>query len=203
MTSRRIIALSGRRGSGKSTAANVIAEVASRKGLDTVFVSFADPLKDGLYAMFRDVDTKGRLEEALWDSSEYREQEISFGVTSFTARRALTTLGTEWGRKFLGENVWVDHAMQRARKFAQDAVVVITDARFENELRTVREEGGQVWLIDRPERDTWFRWFTRHRSERSFFWPHAAARHASATIPNDRGLSDFKKIVENLATASL
>lgn len=68
-----------------------------------------------------------------------------------TPRKALQTLGTDWGRA-LYEDVWVDYGLRRAKTLAEvstNLFVVITDLRFLNEARKVHEVG-QVWRITRP-----------------------------------------------------
>ena len=211
--SRKIIALAGRKGSGKDTACDAIIEVAKRKGLRVVQLSFAAPLKRAVAAMFLDhvVDPRD-MAEALNGPSEKRDLRVAFGSTAFTVRHALQTLGTEWGRKHLGPNVWVDLSLDLAQQFPDNTVVVITDARFKNEFRRVREEGGFVWLIDRPEPEEpaaltrarrLRRWAQRHKSERSFYWPHAAKRHADVVIYNDQSLEALKQRIANLALTHL
>jgi hypothetical protein len=94
-----------------------------------------------------------------------------------TARVVLQQMGTEWGRA-LYENVWVDevlrvvaaldtghdyHPMHGVKPRAQPSVnrlepaipgVVITDVRFENEVRAVQHyaAGGRVWTINAERR---------------------------------------------------
>lgn len=68
-----------------------------------------------------------------------------------TPRKALQTLGTDWGRA-LYEDVWVDYGLRRAKTLAEvstNLFVIITDLRFLNEARKVHEVG-QVWRITRP-----------------------------------------------------
>lgn len=64
-------------------------------------------------------------------------------------RRALQTLGTDWGRAKVGPDVWVNAAILRAAFKVQDGapLVVITDGRFENEIDRVRDAGGRVILL--------------------------------------------------------
>lgn len=218
----KVIALAGRKGAGKDSAFEAICEVGKRKDLKVIHLSFAEPLKRAVSAMFtRDAFDSANMDEALWGPSEKRETRVAFGSTSFTVRHALQTLGTEWGRKHLGSNVWVDLALAVADTMPDDVVVVVTDARFENEFRRVREGGGLVWLIERPEpeeppplgrplgegvvarfRELW-RWARRHDSERSFYWPYVARRHANAVIHNDQSLEALKQRVANLALTHL
>lgn len=69
-----------------------------------------------------------------------------------TPRRALQTLGTDWGRKKVGPDVWINAALTRALFHIQEGapLVVISDGRFENEIDRTREAGGKVLLIEAP-----------------------------------------------------
>lgn len=71
-----------------------------------------------------------------------------------TPRFALQTLGTEWGRE-CHPDVWARYGVRRALATLScpqngPRAAVITDCRFVNEARVVREAGGQVWRIVRP-----------------------------------------------------
>lgn len=84
-----------------------------------------------------------------------------------TPRYALQTLGTEWGRDCYSD-VWIEYGIRKAQRMLSawdDHVrsggsmassmmaskVVITDCRFLNEAEKVREAGGLVWRIQRPQ----------------------------------------------------
>jgi hypothetical protein len=134
-----IIALTGLKGSGKNTVADMIP--------GAYCLGFADPLKKFCGEVF------GFTAEELYGPSEARERPSATfrrpDGTPLTARFALQTLGTEWGRN-CDPDVWAKSGVARARKL-QDfgATVVITDLRFVNEARIVREAGGYVWRIHR------------------------------------------------------
>jgi len=72
---------------------------------------------------------------------------------ALTPRVVLQTLGTEFGRK-QDPDVWIKVALVRAKAFLSEpefvTTVCITDVRFLNEARLIRESGGQVWRIRRP-----------------------------------------------------
>jgi hypothetical protein len=61
-------------------------------------------------------------------------------------RRLLQVLGTDFGRKMLGEDVWVKMIMD---KLNYEDRVVISDVRFPNEAEAIRKLGGSVWRINR------------------------------------------------------
>lgn len=68
-----------------------------------------------------------------------------------TLRHLLQTLGTEWGRKCMGENFWRDMwAKLACDDLAAGRSVVADDVRFPNEFEAVKKLGGQMWRIVRP-----------------------------------------------------
>ena len=68
-----------------------------------------------------------------------------------TPRHLMQTLGTEWGRQSVDPEIWVK--LTKANILAQQAEgfdVVVTDARFENEIAMLQELGARIVHIDRP-----------------------------------------------------
>lgn len=142
-----IIGLSGYARSGKDEAARVLVEE-----FGFIRVAFADKLRDFLYALNPIVDyldsngdivgprkVQSIIDDVGWDgykNTHYRDE----------IRRLLQRLGTEAGRETLWDSVWIDAALTG---LPEDARVVITDARFENEAQAVTDRGGQMWRITR------------------------------------------------------
>lgn len=165
----KLIALSGRAGSGKDTVASFLP---ARR------VAFADPLKDfakDVFA-FTENQVRGPSSERNRPDLRYPRKHGPWPMGSdpgrrclccghevlpgaeppnapqcyLTPRYALQTLGTEWGRDCY-PGIWTDYGIRRARFLMDQGYdVVITDCRFTNEARAVREAGGQVWQIVRP-----------------------------------------------------
>lgn len=146
-----LIGLSGKKRSGKDVVADYLV-----KEYSFVKVSFAEPLKEMLYALnpivevdvnFWDheeteVRVRGLVDELGWEQAKDHYPEI---------RQLLQRLGTEAGRNVLGENVWVDLAMRRAGELYGDHPgVVIPDMRFVNEFDAVVNAGGYTVRIHRP-----------------------------------------------------
>lgn len=134
-----LIAIVGKAGSGKDTAANCLVN-----SFDKVYtMALADPLKHFVQDVYQFTD------EQLYGPSEKRNAiDARWG---FSPREALQKLGTEWGRA-LHEDTWVRYALRGARAvhLRYGESVVFTDCRFLNEAAAVRAEGGQVWRIIRP-----------------------------------------------------
>jgi hypothetical protein len=68
-----------------------------------------------------------------------------------TPRHLMQTLGTEWGRNCIHENVWVEVCIHRAKYWLrQGRSVVIDDVRFPNEADAIRAAGGIIIRVIRP-----------------------------------------------------
>lgn len=132
MAGGRLLGIHGFAGSGKDTAADVLAADGwLRRAL-------ADAMKHICQDLF-DWDP-----ERLWGPSAKRnEVDPKWG---FSARDALVPLGTEWGRT-LNEDLWIRVLCARLPK---ETDVVITDVRFQNEVDFIAARGGATIEILRP-----------------------------------------------------
>jgi len=132
---RFIVGFAGLIGSGKSTAA---AELTRTGGFQRV--RFAGPLKKMVAALGLSLDEiEGRLKEAPCEL-----------LCGKTPRHAMQTIGTEWGRNLIGEDLWIRAWKHAVRKLPAEVSVVADDVRFENEANAIRELGGAVVFIKRP-----------------------------------------------------
>jgi hypothetical protein len=131
----RVIGISGRAGSGKTTVAGMIP--------GAVVVQLADPLYAALAAMLG-------IPESMLRSPHYKERPVS-GLDK-SPRQMLQTLGTEWGRELIDRQFWV-RLLERRIAALRDAgveTVAVADVRFENEAAAIREmPGGEVWRVHR------------------------------------------------------
>jgi hypothetical protein len=133
----KLIALTGRAGSGKTTIANMLCQ---RHGF--VRQSFAGPLKSMMSTLLREAGcTPGGVEHFLNGEGKERHCEYLQGVTP---RRAMQTLGTEWGRDLIGPGLWTDVMHRKLLMYGPADRVVIDDVRFENEVHLVQTHGGKV-----------------------------------------------------------
>lgn len=128
-----LIGLHGVKGSGKSTVADYLE---SHYGFTRV--RFADPLKNMMRALgLRTEHIEGNLKEVPCPL-----------LGGQTPRYAMQTLGTEWGRTLIDEDLWVNAATNKVRSLlAWNRDVVMEDARFPNELRAIKALGGRIALI--------------------------------------------------------
>jgi hypothetical protein len=130
-----IIGLSGYAQSGKDSTAELLCLNYKYKRQ-----AFADPMRHALMIINPKLDSITRLSEYVddygWDMAKKNPE----------VRRLLQVLGTDFGRKMLGEDVWVKMIMD---KLNYEDRVVISDVRFPNEAEAIRKLGGSVWRINR------------------------------------------------------
>lgn len=140
-----IIGLSGRMGSGKSTAAEYLA---THYGFARV--RFAGPLKamvaGYLATVGASMDRMERLIEG--DMKELPCDEFC----GRSPRQVMQTLGTDWARDQIAPDFWTRAWRQAAEaELARGAPGVIAeDCRFANECEAVRSFSGKVIRIERP-----------------------------------------------------
>ena len=132
-TKHKLIAFTGPMGAGKSTAAEAFP--------DAVRISFAEPIRRMLLAL-------GVPEQNLRNPSLKGAALPQFGGA--TARYMMQTLGTEWGRKMIGDTIWIDAASRQIAQQLKTTDVVVDDCRFDNEADAVHALGGIVIEIMRP-----------------------------------------------------
>lgn len=128
--------------SGKSLAANVLAQQGYRP------MSFAEPIKRMSVEFFMSLGyAKDEAVKFVWAQKEKHIPEINA-----TPRHVLQTLGTEWGREHIKQDIWLDCMMYRiASCFSKgECKIVIDDARFQNEAQMIKKMGGEMWKIVRP-----------------------------------------------------
>lgn len=139
MKRRRLIALTGPARSGKDTVAQFLA---ADHGFH--IVSFAEPLYAAVSAITG-------YSVAHLQNRDNKEQPIRWLSDDASPRKLLQTLGTEWGRDLIDENIWVRIAMRKAdRLFFEGKDVVITDVRTPQELPAIRKREGLLVNVVRP-----------------------------------------------------
>ncbi len=131
---RNILVLTGLAGCGKSTVAEYMAGL---YGFERV--RFASPLKNMLRVLgLNEAEIEGHLKEEPCDK-----------LGGVTPRKAMLTLGTEWGREMIGKNIWTD-AFKRM-VLGMSGNIVVEDCRFPNEVDICRSLGNAVVIrIERP-----------------------------------------------------
>lgn len=134
-----LIGLCGAAGAGKNAVAEIL-----QNAHGYMHFGFADPL-------YRAVETiTGVPVERLRDR---RTKEEPIEWIGRSPRQLLQTLGTEWGRQMVRDDLWIQIAMQKVVR-CQAALrgrggVAITDCRFDNEAVAIKGAGGVIWRVER------------------------------------------------------
>lgn len=172
----KLVAFTGPAGCGKNTAADFLI-----RDYGFAEMRFASPLKRGICAMFG--WSREQIDGATPEYREWRETVIP--ELGFSPRKAMQTLGTEWGRG-LNEELWLILAgYELAALRPRVPGVVITDLRFDNEARWVRYRNGYVIALERNVAS-----IAAHSSERGVtpLW-------LTATVENNGTLEQLRKAV--------
>ena len=146
-----VISLSGFKGSGKDTAALLM-----RSKMPFESLSFAAPLKEALAAMFgwpRDLLDGTTPESRAWRETPDIYWSDQFGHT-VTPRFVLQHFGTDVVRQHMLDNFWIAAVQKQIEN--SNSNIIVTDARFPNELDMVRKLGGITVRIKRGEEPWWY-----------------------------------------------
>ena len=123
----KIIAFSGRKQSGKSTAADYIKSVIDRHNLKIShrIYSFADPLKQDIC-----MNILGMTYEQCYgtDDDKNTTTDLTWNNNQLTARAAMEIIGTDIFRS-LKNSVWVDATINKIKRDNLD-LAIIADCRF-------------------------------------------------------------------------
>lgn len=131
-------------GSGKSE----VAKVLIAQGY--VNVKFAGPLKDMARGLLKSMGFEAEMVERMIEG-DLKETVIP-GFKTVTPRQIMQTLGTDWGREAIDQDLWTNVARAKIEKLRDKGVnVVVDDLRFPNEYDLVRGLGGFAVKVVRPD----------------------------------------------------
>ena len=189
-----LVGVVGLIGSGKDTVAERLVQEHNFKK-----DSFAKSLKDAVSSMFN--WDREMLEGKTDESRAWREQPDIFWSKKFnkdvTPRWVLQHFGTEVMRQNMHDAIWIDSCLARYK----GEPTVISDTRFENEIKTIRESGGKIILVKRGQDPDWFTSYVEgniipagiHSSE--YAWAKSDFDHV---IKNDGTLEELYQQVDDL-----
>lgn len=143
----KIVAFTGKRGSGKDTAAKTLINAGFKA------MSFADPLREIVhivYGVTYEEMTDPVLKELPLSRYPYR-----------SPRELLTIIGTQGFRDLVEQETWVHALLRRA---AEHDKVVIADLRFLNEEKKLKASNATIIRIVNPRRTDTDE-VSQHRSE--------------------------------------
>jgi len=147
-----IIGVCGFIGSGKDTVADYLTNFHGFRR-----ESFANSLKDAVAHVFGWDRTmlEGRTKQAR----EWREQVDPWwaerlSMPNLTPRWVLQYWGTEVCRRAFHDDIWIASLENKLRNSRDD--IVISDCRFPNEIKSIKDAGGQIICVERGIRPHWF-----------------------------------------------
>jgi len=146
-----IIGVCGFIGSGKDTIADYLVNIHQFRR-----ESFANTLKDACSAVFGWDRTmlEGRTKQAR----EWREQVDPWWSKrldrAITPRWILQYWGTEVCRRGFHDDIWIASLENKLRNSSDS--VVISDCRFPNEIKAIRNQGGIVLRVVRGPEPEWY-----------------------------------------------
>ena len=195
-----IIGLIGLINSGKGTVGSMLIEQGFQHE------SFANSLKDATASIFN--WDRAMLEGDTSASRAQRETVDEWWnerlqIPDFTPRVALQILGTDILRNHFHADIWVLSMEARIKDAKQN--VVITDVRFPNEVRSIRELGGKIVRIKRGDDPEWFSLAASDHESMPMIYPdiHASEYSWAGTTPdylidNKGTIEDLREIVNDL-----
>lgn len=146
-----IIGVCGFIGSGKDTIADYLVNYHGFRR-----ESFANSLKDAVSQVFGWDRTM--LEGRTKQSREWREQRDEWWSNrlerEITPRLMLQLWGTEVCRKAFHDDIWIASLENKLRNSTDD--IVISDCRFPNEIKSIKEAGGIIVWVKRGELPEWY-----------------------------------------------
>jgi hypothetical protein len=148
----KLIAIAGLAGSGKDTIGEYLcSQYLFKKD------SFAAPLKDAVSSIFG--WDRSKVEGTTPEGRAWREQvdpwwAEKLSMPHLTPRWALQNFGTEVFRQHFHDKIWMLSFENRIIQTDKD--VVVTDARFPNELDLIRSIGGRTILVKRGPNPEWW-----------------------------------------------
>jgi len=147
-----IIGVCGFIGSGKDTVADYLTNFHEFRR-----ESFANSLKDAVAHDFG--WNRTMLEGRTKQAREWREQVDPWWaerlkMPNLTPRLMLQLWGTEVCRKAFHDDIWIASLENKLRTSTDN--IVISDCRFPNEIKSIRDAGGIIVWVKRGELPEWY-----------------------------------------------
>lgn len=155
----KVIAISGKKRAGKDQAAQYMMDYC--EGLHCVKENFADPLKrECADATGIDItefyDDRPERYWLKWLGIGFLFPQLMGPARKERWRRLLQYWGTDFRREMCGYDYWTNKYKERIKELEEEGVdlVVTTDLRFPNEVETVKQLGGALIRVERPNLST-------------------------------------------------
>lgn len=137
-----IIAIHGKAGHGKDTVGKMISNIRRSKDEECLKGSFAHKVKQcasiitGIGLTCTDKDS---YSSPVYDYTREDKQKL-IPHLGMTLREFLQRFATEACRDNISQGIWVDSLLEQIKNHPRTTNVIITDLRFENEIKKLREE---------------------------------------------------------------
>lgn len=214
MTTPMLLGINGKRRSGKDTTASILTDWCSgptKLNFTSRRMGLADDMKkSGLAALgaFKHfINPEAPMEAWMHIANTLKENGTitidipEVGQWTITGLEFWQLFGTEAHRDIFAQDFWVNNLLPRDevqlyRKWMQPdnhtltQLMMVTDVRFPNEAERVKELGGFVLRIERPEAEI----EVKHSSENGL-----PEHMVDETIVNDEGLDEFEAKVRQFA----
>jgi hypothetical protein len=157
-----LIGFTGRAGAGKDTACDMGIQLVEAAGGQAVKIAFADPLKYICKFVF---GYAYDIPDSAWYGSQAEKNDLLPGVVqewrneeqrwTWTGREILQKIGTE-GFMGIHPMVWARHLVKRAEEYVDEGVdvVFVNGVRFVQDAAVIKQHGGHIVRLRRPEADT-------------------------------------------------
>lgn len=154
-----IIGICGFQGSGKDTIGNYLISK-----YNFVRYSFATEVKDVLSCLFK---WDREMLEGLTEETRAQRNIVdewwsdALAIPNLTPRMMMQRIGTDLFREHFNDNIWVKITEKKIIDNS-DKNIVITDCRFPNEIKMIRDCGGIIIHVYRTL-PTWFQDFKENK----------------------------------------
>lgn len=163
----RIIGFTGANGSGKDTAASMLAGLIRSYNHQSAVIAFADALYEEVAEAFgvtiQRLKHRASKELPTWELRivECKDEgfcsrfEMEMWRELRSPRQILQWWGTEY-RRAQQADYWVQRLQAKVQELKAAGIshVIVTDVRFADEAACIRTLGGQVWRVHRPNLQT-------------------------------------------------
>lgn len=189
------ISISGEIGSGKDTAADFITQyITNTPNFSVTSIAYAAHLKN-VCSLLVGCDIKYFYDRDL------KNLPIP-GFEQYTPRSMMTFIGTDLMTNQFDSHIWINRVSDLRNMHDANTVVVITDTRSFDEVASVKEMGGVLLYIDRPDNPHPTSTTSSHSSEASITREYAAL-NGFTVIKNDGTLDDLRNTLEKFVESLL
>ena len=137
----RVIGVTGRKYHGKDSVARELV----LQGFQVV--RFAGPLKAMLRAFYAEHGIADAVIERKIEG-DLKEHPCPL-LRGKTPRFAMQTLGDEWGRQLIANDLWTESLRYRIEPVEK---AVVPDCRYPNEAALLKDTGAELWRVNANER---------------------------------------------------